>query len=144
MFCRLRFKCCFLTEFLRFWMPFGSPFCTIFQKKTVPEIALKKGSPQHENDTLWTRPEAPREAASRAHFSNKKKQFELEMLFEFVSIAFFPQKIGNVVWVRLNCNCSNFVFEKMERVDVESTSFVIWHALAKAWRINSYNWSMLN
>ena len=68
-------------------------------------MASKKGALLHVNSELWTSPEAPREAASRAHFSNKKQEFEhkfqelllelvlfvvfLKMLFQFVSISDF-------------------------------------------------------
>ena len=73
-------------------MPFGVAFGIIFQKKTVSEMASKKGTLQHQNYELSSFPEAPREAASRAHFSNKKQEFEhkfQELLLELVFLVVF-------------------------------------------------------
>ena len=56
-------------------------------EKKVSEMDSKKGTLQYENQELWTCPGAPREAASRAHFSNKKQEFEhkfQELLLELV------------------------------------------------------------
>ena len=66
---------------LRFMMPVAGQFGIMFQKNDS-EKSFKKRGP---------RPEAPREAASRAHFSNKKQQLELKMLLEFVTIASLPK-----------------------------------------------------
>ena len=96
----------FLPHFLGLFMSFAIPFAIILQKKTVPKIASKRGAPQHVNMELWTSPEAPRETASRAHFSNKKQQFELKTLVELVSIAFsFQQLLGNATWICFNFKC---------------------------------------
>ena len=50
----------------------------------LTSLFIKNGSV---NKDLWTYPRAPREAASRARFPNKKQQLEHKMLLEFVSIA---------------------------------------------------------
>ena len=57
----------------------------------------EKGIRQHENDTLLTFREAPRHAASHAHFSNKKKQLELKMVFEFVPLHSCKQMLVHAV-----------------------------------------------
>jgi len=96
-----------------------------FSKKNASENGFEKRGPTHQNDTLWTCPEAPREAASRARFSNKKQQFEhkfqtmlLELMFcvrkccfNLFPLHFFPK-----------------MFEKLKRVDVKNTLLIIWHA----------------
>ena len=58
------FQVRFLSDFLTFLRPSGAPFGTIFQKKTLPKIASKKGDPLLENNGLWRDPGAPRGAAS--------------------------------------------------------------------------------
>ena len=46
--------------------------------------------------------------------SNKKQQFELEMMFEFVFIAFFMKKvIGNAVCIGFHCKCSETLVGEM-------------------------------
>jgi len=45
MFFRLHFKCRFWPCFLDFWRQFGAPLGIIFQKKTLPKMASKKGAP---------------------------------------------------------------------------------------------------
>ena len=61
------------------------------------------------NKELWTCPEAPREAASRAHFSNKKQQFELKfqkLLLDLMSCArkcclyLFPLQFVQIKWLK--------------------------------------------
>ena len=97
----------FFNRFRDLLRTFWTPFDTIFEKKTLPKIASKKGAPLSENKWLCTCPGAPREAASyyflikatasRAHFSNRiqfdsssaqfnsiRFQLELELWFEFV------------------------------------------------------------
>ena len=81
---------CFVFDniFSDFWCLSGVQLAS-YSRKTGHKKASQKGTNQHENATLWTCPEAPREAASRANFLNKKQQLELKMLFEFVSVVFF-------------------------------------------------------
>ena len=45
MFCRPRSKSCFVLYCSSFLMPFCVPFCTNFEKKTLPKIVSKKGAP---------------------------------------------------------------------------------------------------
>ena len=71
----------------------------------------------------------PMEAASRAHFSNKKQQIELKMLFEFVSIApFSKQMLEHAVWIGLNCKCSKHMVEGNEKDQCH-----ISHYLTRPW-----------
>ena len=79
-------------------------------------MASKKGTPQHENKSPSTCPEAPREAASRASFSNKKQKLEhtfqtiaaqapvlcLKILFELVFIAKFRKNLFEKLLVILH------------------------------------------
>ena len=48
-------------------------------KKDVSKTALKKGVPPESNSSLFTGREAPGEAASRAHCSDKKQLFEQQL-----------------------------------------------------------------
>ena len=48
-------------------------------KKGVPKTASKKGAPADSNNSLFTGQEAPGEAASRAHCSDKKQLFEQQL-----------------------------------------------------------------
>jgi len=48
-------------------------------KKDASKNASKKGYPPKSNNTLFHCQEAPREAASRAHFSDKKQLFEQQL-----------------------------------------------------------------
>ena len=63
------FQVRFLLDFVTFLRPSEAPFGTIFEKRTIPKIASKKGDPPLENGSLSPCPMAPRDAASRAHFS---------------------------------------------------------------------------
>ena len=45
MFCGLRFKCRFLSDFFTSVMPSGAPFGTIFHKKTLEKSLQKKETP---------------------------------------------------------------------------------------------------
>ena len=75
------------SDFYAIW----DPIWHHVSEKIVREIASKKEAPLFENEELLTCPVAPRDAALRAHFSNKKQQLELELLFEFVSMALVPK-----------------------------------------------------
>ena len=48
-------------------------------KKGVLKTASKKGAPPESNRTLFTGQEAPGEAASRAHCTDKKQLFEQQL-----------------------------------------------------------------
>ena len=50
-----------------------------YVKKGVPKTASKKGAPPNSNRYLFTGQEAPGEAASRAHCSNKKQLLEQQL-----------------------------------------------------------------
>ena len=65
------FQVCFLADVVTFWRIFWVPSGTIFEKKTLPKIASKKGPPPLENESLSPCPMAPGDAASRARFSNR-------------------------------------------------------------------------
>ena len=80
---------------------FGSK-CDICVKKGVPETASKKRDPPDSNGTLFACQEAPGDAASRAHFSNKKQLFEQQ--FKHCSVRL--QKKVN--WIRCWCCCCCF------------------------------------
>ena len=89
-------------------------------------MAPKEGTHLHENNTPSPWPEAPREAASRARFSNKEQQFELKMLFKLVSIAFVPTICSKLLFelapiANVPTSCSN----KMKRINVKSTLLMI-------------------
>ena len=128
---------CFVFDniFSDFWCLSGVQLAS-YSRKTGHKKASQKGTNQHENATLWTCPEAPREAASRANFSKQETtaraqnavrvcfscvflQECLEMLFELASIANVPTI------------CS----KKLERI--MSRAHHVWSdtPLAKAWRI---------
>ena len=137
MFCRRRFKCRFLSDFLKCCMPFGGPFGTMFQKKTVPEISLTTRAPQHENKTSSTCPEAPREAASRAHFSNKKQQFEhrfQQLLLELMSCA------RKCYWICFHGRCSKNCSNKWKGLMSKAHYWWSDRTWAKAWRIHIPNY----
>ena len=51
-------------------------FCV---KHGVPKTASKKGGPPDSNESLFTGREAPGEAASRAHCTDKKQLFEQQL-----------------------------------------------------------------
>ena len=71
-------------------------------------------------------PVSPREAASRGHFSNKKQQFELKILFEVVSIAFFPKHCGEMLLDLVsNANVQKHVSKNIRRISVESTLLMV-------------------
>ena len=53
--------------------------CDFCVKKWVPKTASKKGAPPDSNTTLLTGQEAPGEAASRAHCTDKKQLFEQQL-----------------------------------------------------------------
>ena len=53
-----------------------SDFCV---KNCVPTTASKKGAPPESNNTLSVGQEAPGEAASRAHCTDKKQLFEQQL-----------------------------------------------------------------
>ena len=104
MFCRLRFKCRCLLDFLRFWMPFGGPLCTISQKtKNGSENSFKKGAPYIKTrhyEHIWGLPkELPRVRTSRTrnNSSSWKSCSNLFPLF-FARILF-----ENAVWLGFNC-----------------------------------------
>ena len=64
------------------WVHFGIPFglkCDICVKKNASKNASTKRCPPDSNKTLFTGREAPGEAASRAHCSNKKQLFEQQL-----------------------------------------------------------------
>ena len=77
-------------------------------------VEQKKPSNIKKNES-WTSPEAPREPASRAHLSSKKRQLELKMLFEFASIGLcvFKKWSENAAWTGFHYKCSKKVFQQM-------------------------------
>ena len=77
----------FLSDFVTLLEPPEARVGTTFENKTVPKIVSKKRDPLGENYGLRAFSMAPRDGASRAHNSNKKQLLELELLFEFVSMA---------------------------------------------------------
>ena len=81
MFCRLRFKCRFSSDVLRFGMEFGVYVVSVF-RKCVPKIAFRKGPPTSKQASM---------DMFRGSQRGQKQQFELNMLFEFVSIVRFPK-----------------------------------------------------
>ena len=109
----------------------------LFSRKSVSENSFTKKGPQHENKTLSTCPEAPREAASRAHFSNTKQQFDFEVLFKLVTTV--SQEIENAVWVDFNLQMFQSSDRKMWRINVKSPLLVIWYALGQGLA----NWSKI-
>ena len=65
------FQVRFVSDFVPFLKQFGAPFGTIFQKKTLPKIASKKVTLCLKFRDYHRVLVAPRDAASRAHFSNR-------------------------------------------------------------------------
>ena len=57
-------------------VPFLSPNRAQLRKKGVPKIVLKNVAPPDANNYLFTCQEAPGEAASHAHCTDKKQLFE--------------------------------------------------------------------
>ena len=107
-----KFSTCFVgfvpsLFFLRFSLIFDAILCSVwhqFWEKNPSENRFKKRCPLVSNDSLWPWPGAPWQPPSRAHFSNKKQLFELEMLFEFVSMPLVSKKLhgnGFLSWFRL-------------------------------------------
>ena len=111
MFCWLRFH--FVVDQI-LW-----PFCSNFQKQTLPKIASKKGDPLLESKWLWCRPGAPRDAASRARWFNSN-QFNSRSI-QFNSIQF--KASSNWKWLfelaRKLKNCS----EMAARVGFDCKTF---------------------
>ena len=66
-------------------------------KKCASKTASKKGGPPDSNDTLLTCQEAPGEAASRAHCTDKKQLFEQQLKH---CSSFLHKKVG---WARNRC-----------------------------------------
>ena len=113
MFCGLRFKCCFLSDFVTFLMPSGLHSAPFFRKKPFRKLLQKQKPPLLENEELSPCPRAPRDAASRAHNSNNCSSSNYcsnsnQYLFELIAIATVSKKI-----------------EKMEMVDVKTQFLVI-------------------
>ena len=69
------------------------------EEKEASKIAPKKGAPPDSNQLLFQCQEAPGEAASRAHCSDKKQLFEQQLKH----CSKFLQK-KNVKWIRNLCN----------------------------------------
>ena len=80
---------------VRFRVDLGTISGTFFDEqwvtllsKCAPKTASKKGGPPDSNSYLLQWPEAPGEAASRAHVSNNKQEFEHKfqtLLLEVIS-----------------------------------------------------------
>ena len=88
------FQVRFLLDFVSFVRPFGVPLGTIFEKKSIPKIASKKGDPPLKNPSLSPCPMAPetqpRVRSSRTETVARARilvriQVEFELLAEFVS-----------------------------------------------------------
>ena len=60
------------------WVIFDK-ICDFCAKTMVPKTASKKGAPPDSNTTLFTGREAPGEAASRAHCTDKKQLLEQQL-----------------------------------------------------------------
>ena len=87
-----------------------------FSEKNRSGNHFKKRRPPNTNKGLCPCPEAPWQPPSRAHFSNKKQEFELEMLFEFVSMPLVSKNWSEmVVWVGFNCKFIKNKIEKLKR-----------------------------
>ena len=104
-------------------------------EKNAPGNGFKKSSLQHGNQGLLSR--GSQRATSRAHFSNKKQQLELNVLFELVSIAICWKKIIEMLFELASIahgpsKCS----KEMERINVKSRLPMIWHALG--WGLANY------
>ena len=138
---RLHFKCHFWQDFLNFRGHFGvhlAPFC---RKKNCSENGFEKRGPIHENKSLWTCPEAPREAASRAHFSNKKQQFQHKFQTLLLELKSCARKCC-FNWFALQC------FQKCSKKWKDSMSKThYWLSdtpnRPKAWRILVRQWCLL-
>ena len=81
--------------FVRIFLTFEAILVSIwhhFSEKNCSENGYEKRGPIHQNRSLWTCPEAPREAASRAHFSNKKHQFEHKFQKLLLELMSCPRK----------------------------------------------------
>ena len=87
-----------------------------FSEKNCSGNGFEKRGFIHENYWLSSCPEAPREAASRAHFSNKKQQFEhkfQKLLLELMSCA--RKCCFNLFPLQFFQKCSNNWKESMSK-----------------------------
>ena len=66
-------------ELGQFWKHVLFKKCFFVGKKETLETASKKGVPSESNQKFFTGQEAPGEAASRAHCSDKKQLFEQQL-----------------------------------------------------------------
>ena len=136
-------------KWVTFWTIFDQ-ICDFCLKKWVPKTASKKGAPPDSNKTLFQCQEAPGEAASRAHCTNKKQLFEQQLkhyIWDFCRKQWTELKLGvekltgllnrftKTKWVIELCwmlttkaeigrMCSNNCWSKCTRL-------VIWHVLGK-------------
>ena len=78
----------FYSFFLRFLMPSGVRLAILSKIRRSRKYLKKKGSPCIKTTDHEHVRKAPREAASRAQFSNKKQHCECGMLLKLFSIAF--------------------------------------------------------
>ena len=105
------FQVSFCIRFSQIWDAiWGSVWHHFSEKTNGSENSFKKGSPNMKTPPYEHVRGAPREAFSREHFSNKKQQFDFEMLFEFGSFAFFSRI------------CSKMLFELTSIANVPKTS----------------------
>ena len=85
--------------------------CDFCVKKWVPKTASKKGAPPDSNPTLFTGQEAPGEAASRAHCTDKKQLFEQQLKH----CSRFLQK--KVDWAQNWCRKTDWIVESLQTTE---------------------------
>ena len=131
MFCRLRFKCRFLTDFRRFWIPFEGPFGIIFQKTNGSENSFNEKGPPTWKARILNMAGGSQRGRLACALRKQETTVRAQNLARIGFHCFFQKLAWTCCfgWPYLQ------IFQEdvrtMERIDVESTWSVIWHALGQ-------------